>query len=376
MSGRIDFAAVAARLAERAEDVIAYLHGAQPKDRGGIYYCADAFGGAGTSTTFWLRAKRGEWYDHAAGEGGDLLKLWKIVRQHPDMLAAAREAMKWLGMELESPAEREKHLALVKERAAAREREEAEHNERLRRSALRHYLEGEPVRGTPVDEYLLGRGIDLELLGKQPGALRYREMKCPEQQKLRPCMIAAVTAPAGGFLTVHRHFLSCLQGGDFGLVVKASDPRAWRPMAEPKQCYGPKQGGIIPVWRGETGKPFGKLREPEVIICCEGVEDALSWAIVDPTYRVWAMIDLGNFGKCDFGGADFPGKPETIFWHRHRGDGPQALEHFENAKAAVEARGIEVRDLWAPDGAKDINEWLQKQPEYRGRTRFRGGSRE
>lgn len=365
---RIDFCGVAALLADRAEDVIDYLHGAYPRDRGGIYYCSDAFGGAGTSTTFWLKNKRGEWFDHAAREGGDLLTLWKIVRRHSSMHAAAIEAMGWLGKDFKNDEDRQKHLDEVRARQAQRDREEAEKNERRKKSAFGHYMHGEPLIGLPSDEYLLGRGIDIQRLGKHPGAFRHKEMKCPETGELRPCLIAAVSLPVGGFLTIHRHFLDVL---DDGRVVKADHPQAWKRMVKAKQCYGSKQGGIIPVWRGSNPKPFHKLKEPEIILCCEGIEDALSWAIVEPSLRIWSMIDLGNFGMCDFGGDGFAGRPREILWHRHRGDGPGATKAFEVARDKVEAMGIAVTDLWAPGDAKDINEWLQAQPEYLGRAKFR-----
>lgn len=43
--------------------------------------------------------KRGQWYDHAAGEGGDMLKLVQLNRNHPGIVAAADETRRLLGIE-------------------------------------------------------------------------------------------------------------------------------------------------------------------------------------------------------------------------------------------------------------------------------------
>jgi hypothetical protein len=96
-------------------------------------------------------------------------------------------------------------------------------------------------------------------------------------------MVAAVTGPDGGFLAVHRTFLSCVNG-------------RWgkAPLQRPKTVWPSFGGGAIRLWRG-IGNPRASAERPgAALVITEGIEDALSVALASPEQRIWAMVSLSN----------------------------------------------------------------------------------
>jgi hypothetical protein len=146
------------------------------------------------------------------------------------------------------------------------------------------------------------------------------------------------------FLTAHRHFLHCLPDGR---VVKAEDPAVpeeWRMgKKQSKQAFGSYGGGLIPVWRGESRRPWGRMPEGEWAAGAEGIEDALSIAIAQPDMRTFAALSLGNLGKIWA-----PKALTGIYWHRHRGDGPAAQALYETQQRRLSERGVLLAEVWAP----------------------------
>jgi predicted P-loop ATPase len=89
----IDFAALAAALLERAETLVPQWLPAGRKV-GRYWYVGDFDGSAGKSANVNLHT--GKWGDNGGGagdRGGDLVSLYKRIRGHATMLAAARELM-------------------------------------------------------------------------------------------------------------------------------------------------------------------------------------------------------------------------------------------------------------------------------------------
>lgn len=353
-----DLDAIKRGLAARIDGLVERLFGNAQKD-GRHWRLGSIHGEPGASLAIWrFGAKQGEWFDFSAGQGGSALDLIVHAECGGDVGAGIRWAADWLGYgREETPAQRAERERQEERQREKRRREEAEARQKSTRAALGLFLSGVPLAGTPADRYLLGRAIDIRRLPRQPGALRFHgEVKASGDPRPRPCLLASVSGEAG-FMTVHRHFLHDL--GD-GRVVKASDssvPAEWRMgPKDAKQAFGSYGGGIIPIWRGESGKPWGRMPEGEWAAGAEGIEDALSIAIAQPDMRTFAALSLGNLGK-----VWAPKALTGIYWHRHRGDGPAAQALYETQKRRLSERGVLLAEVWAPGEHKDFNEWLQSE---------------
>lgn len=117
-------------------------------------------------------AKAGVWSDFSSGEAGDALDLVARVRFGGGKVDAIKWAKDWLGLDGTDPAAlRRTHQAVA---ARADEPDAAEEAAKRRGWAARIYLSArEDIRGTPVETYLGGRGIDVRRLDFGLGALRY-----------------------------------------------------------------------------------------------------------------------------------------------------------------------------------------------------------
>lgn len=91
---------IKSRLAARVEDALRYLLPAGVV-RYGKYNIGDVSGNPGDSMQVELTGeKAGVWYDHATGQGGDLLSLWATARgmnPHTDFHRVVDDVQSWLG---------------------------------------------------------------------------------------------------------------------------------------------------------------------------------------------------------------------------------------------------------------------------------------
>ncbi len=345
-------------LASRIDEVVSRLFCNAVRD-GGVWALGDLADRPGRSLKIWRTGtKQGEWWDFAAGKGGRPLSLW--IEAHNggagDAGEGIRSAARFLGLDGEETAEEKaRRQAHAKREAEKRAAEDVADKKRKRGSAQALYLKAQPIAGTLADDYLRGRGIDLRSLGRQPGALRFHpECKCPDTGYARPAMLAAAS-DGEGFLTVHRTFLYRRPNG---AVVKADSdlvPADFR-MVDAKKLFGPMNGGIVSIWRGDSDKALREMPAGEWIVLTEGIEDALSVTIAAPEMRVGCVVALPFLGK-----AFLPKQVGGVLWHRHRGDGPEAVAALTKQYRALEARGVPVKEIWAPDGEKDFNAWIMKQ---------------
>ena len=347
-----------AELARSIDEVVGRLFMNAVRD-GGVWALGDLNDKPGRSLKIWRRgAKQGEWWDFAAGKGGKPLGL--VIEASNGGAGDAKEGILWAakfcGVDAtetpEEKAKREENAARGRER---REREEADERRRKRRSAQGLFLHGGPISGTMAEDYLRGRGVDLRALGRQPGALRFHPtVRCPDSGRDRPAMLAAAS-DGEGFLTVHRTFLFRLNDGRVVKADAADVPAVWR-MVDAKKLFGPMKGGVVSIWRGDSGKALRDMPAGEWIVLTEGIEDAVSVAIAAPEMRVGCVVALPFLGR-----VFLPPQCGGVLWHRHRGDGPQAVAALERQYQALRARGLAVKEIWAPDGEKDFNAWLMKQ---------------
>lgn len=311
-------------------------------------------------------AYRGRWRDESMGEGGDMLDLIQLALKM-DRKAALEEAKAFLGMANETPQARElrlKQQAKAKQQQEADEKELAEKQAKRQKQAHAIWLSSKPkLDGTPVAAYLRRRAIGLDRLGRTPHVLRYHpdlqyyymDKKTGEITEGRyPAMVAAIQGPwlPGGerpvFYGIHKTYLARDANGHWG---KAPVPKA-------KLIWGTKKGGYVRCWagmgpRGGKGASLSKAMPGSKLYISEGIEDALSMAVLDRTVRVAAAIDLGNIQQMRLP----PNISEVVLIADNDPD-PAQMEPINRAIDVFSAEGRRVR-LWRNNyGGKDLNDAL------------------
>lgn len=308
--------------------------------------CGSVAGEPGQSLCVWISGpQQGEWCDFAANEGGDMLNLVNAVLFGGNAKRGWNWAVSWLGLDGQDPARLQTTRRAVVEKA--RKAVDPDQDDRRKRGdAFRMWMGAwERLAGTPVERYLVGRGIDLAELGRQPRSLRYvPRLHNAESGESWPAMVAAVFDHEGNFLAVHRTWL---QVQDDGRVTKA-------PLVEPKMTLGRYKGGFVALWRGASGKPLKDAPAGEILDVTEGIEDGLSVAVACPESRVFAGINHHNIANIVV--------PAGIIglriWQQNDAPGSDAAIALEKVKAKVLAKGKRVFVARVPAGWKDVNEYL------------------
>lgn len=308
--------------------------------------------------------RAGTWRDYATGQHGDLIDLIAL-NLGCSTVDALREARSFLGLNVADPAtvrQREKAAAEARARREAAERKRKDMRRRAADRAFALWLGAqERIAGTPVERYLAdARGIDLGQLGRQPGALRYMpdcyfrhvDKDTGEVIEARlPAMVAIVSDAAGRGVALHRTYLA-LKGGTWG---KADLPAS-------KKVLGDYSGQAIHVWRGlgpRGGKPVSLWKAPPGtrVFIAEGIEDALSAAMVAPELRILSAISLGNMGQ-----VQLPPTVDRVTLIADRDENDQARAQLERAVRSHQKAGRRV-SVWRNEhGGKDFNDaWRAMQ---------------
>lgn len=337
----IEIGELVSRLADRVPALARDLLPAGVR-RGGEWVVAGADSPLGCSTSVHLAGpKAGVFGAWAAGKGGDALDLIAAVKFAGDKREAIRWAIDWLRID---PQDRPTATAAP---ATPRSRHADPSAEEKRGAAFRLWLAATPLRpGDEAFDYLAEtRGIDFSALGRVPRALRYfRALSNIEANRRFPALVAAVVGPRGRFATVHRTWL---QRQSDGRVRKA-------PVAEPKKVYGPCKGGLIPLWRGASGRPWRQAPPGDTLGLAEGIEDALSYAVAVPEHRVAAALNVGNLAHLRLP----PAIATIIIAADNDKPGSPADQALQRAVARFLAERREVRIARCPPGVKDLNELL------------------
>lgn len=296
-------------------------------------------------------AKRGIWQEFAGSDKGDALELINYCRYGgtKDKTQAIRWARNFLGMNAMNRAE----LRRLQMQSAERRRENAirEMNDRQQKKKWAQSIFFNSQTGlldTPVDAYLLNRRIDLRRLGKLPHSLRF-DPDCffkPENAKF-PAMIAAITGADNQIMAVHRTFLE-KKGGVF--------------VKKEKLVLGAYAGGVIRLWRGDTGASLTDLQRGNfkptkysgTLLLTEGIEDALSVAMACPQYRIWTTISIGNAANIQI-----PDCFDTVIFCADNDEpGSKAWAQCNKAAAAIKRQGKIVKIARSTIG-KDFNDQLR-----------------
>lgn len=342
----VDIAEVVAGLAARIRGLAAELL-PQGIIEGAEYRVGSVAGERGRSMAIRLYGERaGVWADFSSGETGDALDLVAAVLFRGDKKQAFRWALGWLGLDNSDP----RRLAVTRravDQAKRRADQAGDEQAKRRGRAMRIYLEAQPnVLGTPVDDYLRGRGIDLRQLGRQPRALRFHPgLYEPETQQRFPAMVAAITC-GGQHIATHRTWLERRPDGSVGKVGRLIDP---------KKSLGSFRGGCIPLWRGQSGKALKDAPPGDVAIISEGIEDGLTCAIAKPEYRVLCAVSLGAMTALI---EHLPPAIATVILAAQHDTEPKALQARDAAIRALLDSGRQVRLAFSAIG-KDLNDQLQ-----------------
>lgn len=305
----------------------------------------------------------GRWVDFSTGEKGDMLDLVEHV-EGQGKAHAVHIAKQLLGL-VDLDEGRARAFAVRKARRDAELRAERErHAEQVderRRWAQRLWLSAEPdITGTLVARYLQGRGIDLGQLPRQVNALRFHQ-SCtvkdhdPDTGEViegqRPAMLAGIIGRDGTHIGTHRTYL---QAHPDGRVTKARQ-------ASPKKVLGQVMGASIRVWAGigpRGGKPcqLGRVQPGAHVFIAEGIEDALSAAVLKPDARVLAAVSLQNMAAVELPDA----VTRVTIIADNDNNNEQAAELLEKACQRHAAAGREVR-IWRNTlGGKDLNDALTR----------------
>ena len=263
--------------------------------------------------------------------------------------SSLRWARAWLGLDNADPAAFRHHQA-----ARPAEKEAAERDEAGRRQkAIALFLQGKPLDGgDPASLYLAGRGLPMAAFPRVPRGLRFlAECWCAEVNLRLPAMVAAITR-RGHHVATHRTYLMAERGAWTKARLKA-----------PKKVLGAFGGGVIPLWRGATGKPLAEALPDETVTIAEGIEDALTVALHQPAWRALAAISLGNMAAIELPEA----LADVVLIFDRDGENPQARAARERAVRALMDQGRSVREVRPPEGFKDFNAWHQAHQQQQGR---------
>ena len=251
---------VAAMLAERMGDLARELAGTDPTDR---TRTALRFRRKGSLAVEVVGPKRGEWFDHEAGKGGDALALVAHLRGMP-MREAWRWSLTWLGIrdgDVAPPTPRRP----VAPAAAPREASPPATLD-MARTIWREAVAAD-APGSLVPIYLASRGLVIE-----PDAPLRFHPSCPRGSERWPAMLALMTDPATGKpCGVHRTFLA-----------RDGSGKAPGPMPAKMMCGGAGVVRLVPDADVTMGLGIA-----------EGIETALSVMQGYGWRPVWAATSAG-----------------------------------------------------------------------------------
>lgn len=298
-------------------------------------------------------AKQGIWCEFAGNERGDPIDLinYCLFNNSPNKHEAIEWGKSFLGIGTGKVTLKQVRQRAEEQRETS-EKLQKEETENFRRYAEKIWLDAQPsIKGTPAEKYFNARGIDFNILKKQPHAIRfapecYFEKDPRSGQKIfMPAVVTAIHNSNNLFVGVHRTFLEEVNG-------------VWK--RKTKKVLGAFAGGAIRLWRGKTGLPVSKLNTlehwddvDETLIICEGIEDGLSIAMACPEYRIWTSISVSNMQNIEI--------PKLINQVIIAGDvdGDQAIATKQvNTAAMAFQRAGKVVKIARPQNAHDFNDEL------------------
>jgi len=326
-----DLAEVTRRLNADAERLAAELFPAGYRD-GHDWRIGSLAGERGQSLAIQIAGpKRGRWKDFAAGAGGDMLDLVAQTRFAGDLGRALAWARNYLGVCRETY-RREPVRAPVHEPIRAPVHEPSE-----RAMAIWHFSQA-LQRGDPVWRYLEGRGIDLSLLPKLPGALRYHRRLYHRGGEYWPAMVGVITDAEGRNVAVHRTWLELRD-----LACEAAPRVVKAPLDhDAKMTLGRYTGGCIRLGRGASRRPWRDMPQGETLMLGEGIEDTLAAMTWQPQLRAAAGVSLSAMLSLEL-----PDRITRVI----------LLRQNDARGSSADKLAIRIMDKWVREGRR-VTEWI------------------
>lgn len=310
--------------------------------------------------SFRINTRTGLWADFATNDRGDALDLVAYLATNGDKGEAIRWARDWLGITRDGASgfRRAAPAADVEALRTRQAEDQARQRETNAHAAMRTWDDAAALGGTLADAYLRGRMIDPAVIGSPLKALRFHPgLVAPDDQDLPigerkrwPALIAKIETPPGpdgkrGF-AIHRTYLEAF--GD-GRVTKAAALR------NPKLTLGTYRGGAIYLTRGAQGLPIGKCPPGQSVTVTEGIEDGLSFAIANPSHRVWAAVSLANMAALHL-----PANiSSVVIAGQNDAPGSPADAALIKAARALQGQGLSVRVIKPQPHFKDWNDAIR-----------------
>ncbi|ARS27628.1 hypothetical protein KC8_10020 [Sphingomonas sp. KC8] len=357
---------IAADLNDRARSLAMNLLPNGHEENGGRYWRVKNFAGdAGQALCIDIAGDNiGQWTNFASCKGasdwsGDMLDLVARVRFRGRKKDAIDWARSILGHDNLDPARLAVEQARRAERQRSAEQAAKAKAEQMLRSARGLFLNragARPIIDTPAEWYLAARGIDLSLLEVDgtryvPRGLAFHPaVTCKEAgEGVRlPALIARVLDGKGQHVATHRTWLAQDAAGTWG---KAPVPNPKMTLARYQDADG---GGYIPIWKGVCRRTLADITPGTDVYASEGIEDALSVAVVRPDRRVIAAVSISNIGNLVLP----PQAGRLVIIGQNDGDDSPAAKTLATAIARQHARGREVAIIRPPADFKDFNDWL------------------
>lgn len=281
--------------------------------------------------------KRGQWFDHKAGIGGDLfdlvaVELCGLGSAQEDFPRVLQEAARFCGMAEGQSIDLEALTARKAAQRAEEARQEAADTKRKAALVKAIQARSEPLTGSPAATYLKARGIDAlpegwTYLPPVPG------LGVPHPEK--PALVAWAI-DTDGTVTGGQRILINEDGGKAGL-----DPR--------KFSFGSISGSPARIAAKAEGGP---------LCIAEGPETAA--AIAQATgFEVWAVFGAGQFAT-----APAPLDRQVILCPDRDAPGSQAAEAFNRACDELRGQGVNLWIARAPEpenSKRDLADTLQER---------------
>lgn len=224
--------------------------------------------------------------------GGDGIKMAELV-----LSVDFKDALSWLVGDADAridTAEARRRAEKAERDRQAREAHAAKERDKAIAAARAIWTEGKPAARSPVADYLAARGMPAWLHDAPPHCLRYHpalRYAVPSTSGrgwdiiyTGPAMLAAVQAPDGSLLGVHRTWIDPSRPKGKALITGPDGA----PL-QVKKILGSKKGAAIRLVRD--------LHPFDVLIMGEGIETTLSAYAASshvPNAAYWAGVDLGN----------------------------------------------------------------------------------
>lgn len=249
--------------------------------------------------SFTIYPDTNHFYCYGCGRGGDPLKFIQYMERLENDFPRALEIGAQIGGVaggMDAATEAQIRHRVEQKRAAQARREEEQRRAKERSAAGRFLAAEELTEDSIAWTYLTERrGIDFSRLGRVPRAIRFTRTfrwNCGDAARADwrdlPAIITAMSRGRRGVVATHVTVLRP-DGSDCDREVGQKG----------RLVLGSARGAAMHLHRGASGEPVTKAARHgrcETLALAEGLEDALSVAMIEPRWRVWAGYSLGNLG--------------------------------------------------------------------------------